>query len=374
MLSAARDGAAHGAENAATLAIQRATRTFIDTDLGGFALVGLSVGTNFEVCPILVCRPFFHGTEALHRMYTRVILLQLACCAAPAASLAIAPPASVTVFGPGSLEMRLIAAKLMSRAGYRTTLVAEAGPEDKWRRLMYGAARDLAAFDGAAAQAELAAKAEAIGDGLARAEALCLICDTAPVAAAALKSALDAAPELKRLVLLSGMGVTRAKGGGLFGMGGGGKAQLEGEVALRAAAAERDLELSIVRVGTLKGGGPGAVEGGELVGPVELGLAKPYYDGILELETAMTTQAYDKFTLGAEVRLGDPVDSPNVMMAMALKGSFDPREDETSRVVAGGALVQALRHGAAVELSVGSAKGTAPPDEAEWARLFEKLE
>jgi len=53
-------------------------------------------------------------------------------------------------------------------------------------------------------------------------------------------------------------------------------------------------------VGTLKGGGPGAAEGGEL------GLSQLYYDGIVDLSTYMCTQSYDKFTNGAKVLLADP--------------------------------------------------------------------
>ena len=57
-----------------------------------------------------------------------------------------------------------------------------------------------------------------------------------------------------------------------------------------------------MRVGTLKGGGPGK-EGG-----VELGLSRTYYDSLFELENALVTQAYDKYTLGAAVAVGDPFD------------------------------------------------------------------
>ena len=57
-------------------------------------------------------------------------------------------------------------------------------------------------------------------------------------------------------------------------------------------------------MGTLKGGGPGAAEGGELGG--ELGLSQLYYDGIVDLSTYMCTQSYDKFTNGAKVLLADP--------------------------------------------------------------------
>lgn len=250
----------------------------------------------------------------------------------------------------------------------------------------------------------MASSGEDIGAALARTSALVICCDTAALDKALLDSALNAcSAELQQLVLLSSMGVTRAQGGGgIFGIGGGGGAALrDGEARLRAAAAESSLDLSIIRVGHLKGGGPGAMKAGALVGSEELGLAPPYYDSLLQLDEAMCTtagtftlllqsisarvtsdgghfvtfsvgtMAYDKFTLGARVRAGDPISKSSPLLAMAYKSSFEPREDETSRVVAGGAIAHALLHGAPVELSVGAAKGTAPPGPDEWARLFD---
>ena len=71
------------------------------------------------------------------------------------------------------------------------------------------------------------------------------------------------------------MGVTRAKSAGPFGIGGGDAALAATEAALRTAASARGVELSIIRVGTLKGGGPGAADSEA----TELGLSKLYYDG-----------------------------------------------------------------------------------------------
>ena len=87
----------------------------------------------------------------------------------------------------------------------------------------------------------------------------------------------------------------------------------------------------------------------------------------------MTSMAYDKFTLGAECVAGDPIDLPNVMMQMTARGSFEPRKEETSRVVAAGALVAAMRHTSPVELSVSSAKGEAPPTAEEWSATLAAL-
>ena len=206
-------------------------------------------------------------------------------------------------FGPGSLELRLITAKLAARNGGDAALYA--GPDEKaqkrWRSLMYGKEYGDADAD-APGCARVMTTVEELGASLSAAEALVLVCDTAPLEQSALDTLFNnAGDDLRRVVLISKMGVTRAKPAGPFGLGGGDAAIAAGEAALRKVASARDgLDLSIVRVGTLKGGGPGAAEGGEL------GLSQLYYDGIVDLSTYMCTQSYDKFTNGAKVLLADP--------------------------------------------------------------------
>ena len=108
------------------------------------------------------------------------------------------------------------------------------------------------------------------------------------------------------------MGVTRAKPGGPFGIGGGDAAIAAGEAALRKATSARGVDLSIIRVGTLKGGGPGVAEGDEL------GLSQLYYDGIGDLTAYMTTQSYDKFTNGAKVLRSAPSSSSRICVICAV--------------------------------------------------------
>ena len=76
---------------------------------------------------------------------------------------------------------------------------------------------------------------------------------------------------------------------------------------------------------------------------------------------------------GAKCAAGDPIDVANPIMQLAYRGSFDPRDDETSRVVAAGAVVGALRHPAAVEFSLSSAKSEVPPTEDQWTRMLNEL-
>ena len=114
-------------------------------------------------------------------------------------------------------------------------------------------------------------------------------------------------------------------------------------------------------MGDGEGGGPG--DG-------EVGLARPYYDNIFDIDQLRVTQAYDKRTLGAACVKGDPYDLVNPLVRLGRKGSFEPFEDETSRVVACSAMVAALRHTGALEFSVSSAKGDNVPTSGQWERIL----
>jgi hypothetical protein len=136
-------------------------------------------------------------------------------------------------------------------------------------------------------------QADELAEGLSGARALLLVNDAEPLPEGSCCTLLDNAPAMERVVLLSRMGVTRAKPPGPFGLGGGDDALLRVETEVRKQAAERGLELSVVRVGALKGGGPGI--GGVAAAPkqegddeppvIDMGLAKPYYDGIAEVRS-----------------------------------------------------------------------------------------
>ena len=166
------------------------------------------------------------------------------------------------------------------------------------------------------------------------------------------------------------MGISRAKPPGLFGMNGEDAALQTLENYLREAGSKNGADLSIVRVGTLKGGGPGRDEN---TGDAALGLSKAYYNTLVDLQTYMCSSAYDKFTLGAKLTKGDPYDLANPIIRASRASDFAPHDDETSRIVAAGAVVHAPSHPAAVELSVSAAKGEdppGPPTSEQWAELF----
>ena len=217
-------------------------------------------------------------------------------------------------FGPGSLELRLLAAKLAARNGGDAALFAGADEkaQKRWRSLMYGKEYGSADAD-APGCARVLTTAEELGASLSAAEALVLVCDSAPLEDSALGTLFNnAGDDLRRVVLISKMGVTRAKPGGPFGIGGGDAAIAAGEAALRKATSARGVDLSIIRVGTLKGGGPGVAEGDEL------GLSQLYYDGIGDLTAYMTTQSYDKFTNGAKVLRSTPSSSSRICVICAV--------------------------------------------------------
>ena len=145
-------------------------------------------------------------------------------------------------FGPGSLELRLITAKLAARNGGDAALYA--GPDEKaqkrWRSLMYGKEYGDADAD-APGCARVMTTVEELGASLSAAEALVLVCDTAPLEQSALDTLFNnAGDDLRRVVLISKMGVTRAKPAGPFGLGGGDAAIAAGEAALRKVASARD--------------------------------------------------------------------------------------------------------------------------------------
>ena len=277
--------------------------------------------------------------------------------------------APVVVFGPGSLELRLLTAKLAARAGYASSIYAgseQQGMDKRFRRLMYG----KEAESDAQGNARIIVDLEDLGSCLSTAEALVCVCDSQPLAEDALLTLLNNTPKCSRIVLISKMGVTRATAG-FMGLGSEDVAILQGEQAMRKEATARGIGLSVVRVGTLKGGGPGgnaAIAGSEGTLPDDeaLGLTKVFYDGLAELDVYLTTSAYDKFTLGAKLVKGDPVDLPNPIMRAARKSSFEPSDDETNRIVAATAVVKAIDLGRDVEFSVSSAKAEAMPTNDDW--------
>ena len=201
------------------------------------------------------------------------------------------------VFGAGSQELRLITAKLAARAGHEVAVFGDESSAQPWRRLMYGKAYAEAGLD-EKDRAAVLTDTDELGEWLSQTQALLLVCDSTPLADGACTTLLKNAPNIQKLVLMSKMGVTRAKPPGPFGIGGEDAALLANEKEIAKQAASRGLPLSVVRVGTLKGGGPGGGQTETKEGDDELGLAKAYYDGLAELETYLVCQSCERILSG----------------------------------------------------------------------------
>ena len=159
-------------------------------------------------------------------MATRVLLL-----VGSASALSLPAAAPVVVLGPGSLDLRLLTAKLAARSGLKTSLFSASGAaQDIWLEQMYGVEDPSTVVEDSAEplRPAMVSDADAREAALATAEGLALISDGVAMPEAALNSVLAVAPQLKRVVCLSKMGVTRASAGPL-GFGKEAVEQLEAE-------------------------------------------------------------------------------------------------------------------------------------------------
>ena len=223
-----------------------------------------------------------------------------------------------TLLYGGANELKLLSAKYITSAGGSSAVFAGDNPNVKkqWSRFLYGDAPEEPEEPG---RVRLLTTLDELGACLGTIDSLVLLCNDAPLdenVVGTLFSNLGEACE--RVVLVSRMGVTRAQPPGPFGFGGGDAALLATETAVRAAVAARGTaELSVVRIGTLKGGGPGNEE--ERGAP--LGLTKAFDNSIVDLSAYMTSQAYDKYTLGLGLARGDPFDLSNPIVRAGRQGS-----------------------------------------------------
>ena len=261
------------------------------------------------------------------------------------AALNLASGFDIVVSGNSAIEVQLIAGKLAAREGDRCSII---GPADRGfvgncQRLLYGRGSDPAEFGGPA----FVSTGEEIGEALETAQGLIIVCEDAPFADTSINTMIENAPELQHIAVMTQMG------GGLKQM----------EEKLRATCSSAGLALSIVRAGILKGGGCGR-EGNEF------GLNKHYYDTLYELQGAMNTMSFDKFTLGAAVTQGDPFKFPNFFQKLKSAQSFQPADTDTGRIAAATALLRAVKRSTGVDISVSSAKGEEPPTAEEWESLL----
>jgi hypothetical protein len=260
--------------------------------------------------------------------------------------------------------MVLLVSKLASREQIETFAICAPGTEVGCRRLMYGAYYTEQDVE-RAEYAKAVSNGDEILAGLQRATSLVLISHQEPVEASALQTLLvSSGPDLEKVVLLSKIGVSKEVRN--FWSGPNDLKWSESEREIRQICQERKLVLSIVRAGTLKGGGPGG-------GGNDFGLSQSYYNTLFDSVEASVTMAHDKYTLGVECFLGDPVEMPNFLTQFSLRSSFEPAIFETNRIVAASAVVASMLHDSSVEFTVSSAKGTKPPTIQDWRTILESV-
>ena len=318
---------------------------------------------------------------------TTLLPLLLFCLVAVTITQALTAPSPPTtvVYGPQSRELLLLVAKLAASSQYcfggsdtSTETAAAAsqqqqrsaycicapGTEEGCRRLLYSTDYADAGID-EEGHAKPISDPENMSVALGAADSLVLVATEEPVDGTTMETFLKyTTPDLlKKIVLISTMGVTGGDGGGgFFGGGGRNQKQLESETTLKKMAKERNLEFSIIRAGICKGGGPSVDDDGQAVHE-DLALSKAYYNTILDVVDYKVTLAHDTFSLGAttdSIVAGDPHTLPNRFTQMGTKASFDPSPTDSNRIVVAAAAVAAL-YQPPVEVSVGTAAGTKLP-------------
>ena len=288
----------------------------------------------------------------------------------------LSPGSGVLVLGPGAAEVKLIAAKLAAKAKYKAACVALGPASDATlfgqRALMYGKAYAEAGQD-APGRAAVIQGPDAIAERLRTAEGVIVCCDeqSGPPSAGSVRAIFDRgnSPKLRSVALLS-----KIQGGGAGGLLA--KSLAPGEAALKEAAADRgNVALSIVRVGVLKGGGPGKIERDKANAGKSLtdhGLDAYYYSTLYEYSNALAIMAHDQFALGASVTNGDPFKMPNFIEAFRTKADFEPRPTDASRVAAAGALLAALVREKDADFTVSSLQSETPPTFQEWGKMLKE--
>jgi len=280
---------------------------------------------------------------------------------------------SIVVYGPQSKELLLLVSKLAAQQGYTASCICAPGTEEGCRRLMYGPEYAEAAQD-VEGNAKPISEPTDMGAALEQANALVLINYDEAVEGPSLETFLKytTKEQLQKVVLLSKMGVTKAKKG-FFGGGMDTRlGQAEQDIAKILQNYNPNVPLSIIRAGIVKGGGPGLDDEGNPL-QADSSLHKCYYTTYLDVVEYKVTLAHDKFSLGADANsivAGDPHSLPNMVTQMGTKSSFDPSATDTNRIVAASAAVAALQYDDPIEISIGVAAGRELPSPSAWMDLF----
>lgn len=274
---------------------------------------------------------------------------------------AVGKGSKVTIIGPGELSLKICAAKAACAYGYEPFVVVESDTtKTNARALAYGREYATSTQGGKdrSGKAAFVVTPEEIGSALQSSQGLIVLtgADKA-LPDNFVSSVFNNAKGLKRVALHS------AEGGSS-----GELAKTEAEI--REAAGAANIEWSIARGGTLRGGGPGRFESPNDV----FGMDKFYYDSNGEIDSYQKDAYADKWLLGATLLKGDPI-KLNPISKFACRSSINPRPGLTSRIALGGALVQCLKQevAAGADFTVSMGESEDCPTEAEWSEVFGKV-
>lgn len=260
---------------------------------------------------------------------------------------------TVTILGPGNKPVQLIAAKVAADAGYKTNvLIDNIDGLNQARVMTYGRvyARNM---NDPVDKPQFIVGGESLGTALATSEGL-IVCSDGQEVKSLVESAIKGSPKLKRVTLLS-------RNGGSSG------AMADSELALKAAAEAAGAEWSIVRVGLVKGGGPGNVARGD-----SIGLDEYFYNTNPEINSFQKDKFADQYLLGAKLKPGDTVANNPFQMIFASQATSVAAEGSVNRNIAARVLVQSLfQPGCAnADFSVDSTRGLAVPTQESFDKAF----
>ena len=284
----------------------------------------------------------------------------------PTDKLAVSALSTVILGTPRELQLGV--AKSCARQEIGTAFICPEQSQQGNRILMYGGDYGKAGVD-EPGKAKPISSGDDIQEALNVADSLVFLTYDGSVEASTVKTLLENAntDTLKRVVLLSKQGVTKAKGG-FFGGGADAKI-LDTEKAIRELCGSKGLEVCVIRAGVLKGGGPG--DDGN-----DFGLNKAYYNTLIESLEASVTMAMDRFTLGLDCYKGDSVEQSSTFARFGSRSSFDGAPDDTNRAVAAEAVAAVLKVTDSIdglEFSIGSKSGKELPTPEEWSAAIESM-
>ena len=276
-----------------------------------------------------------------HSSGPRLLVVVLALVVAPAAAL------KTVVLGSGDPWLSLCTAKDAQLRGMASTCVSR--KQEEAERMLWG----KGGFEGGGpSPVKVVDGAENIGEALSGAEAVVLNgAGFGGLTKEFASAALNNAPALSRCALCVEAG-----------------ANADAVAAVRDLCAARDVPLNVLRVGALKGGGPGNLDDGS----EDLGLSRHFYDSNADLLKFQSDSYCDQYLCGVSAKNGDA--PANFFQKVSAGQSVGRADGLACRAVAAKALVASLLvDQAGLDLTLQVEPGmpaVVPQDVAAWTAFF----